>query len=120
MRSKQRGYIATDAIMALAIVAILLTLLTVAVSRQRRGSDRLADSRAAVRLAEATLLAMQTDAALPATPHGFAVTVRQLTAQHELQLSSGCTWVEVVVTFDGRSSSLVGIARADAAKEAIK
>ena len=55
--------------MALAIVLILLTVLTVAVSRQRRGSERLADSRAAIRLAEETITALQTGAAAPA-PRG--------------------------------------------------
>ena len=115
------GYILTDAIVALAIVLILLTLLTVAVSRQRRGSERLADSHAAIRLAEDTITAMQTGAALPVAPDGMQVTVQAMPAQHELQVPSGCTWVEVLVTYgNGRSSSLSGLVRADAAKGAIE
>jgi len=38
-----------DAVMALAIVLVLLGVLSVAVARQRRGSEHLADSRAALR-----------------------------------------------------------------------
>ena len=120
MRKLRRGYIATDAIMAVAIVVILSTVLAVAVSRQRRGSERLADSREAIRLAEATLTAMQSGAPVPAAPAGMTVQVRPVDAQPELAAPSGSAWVEVVVTHDGRSRGLTGIVRADAAKEAVK
>jgi type II secretory pathway pseudopilin PulG len=129
-RQPRNGYIAADAIMAMAIVAILLTVLTVAVSRQRRGSERLADSRAAVRLAEETITALQTGAAPPTPPSGVTVQVRPLATQPAttqsaatqpaLQAPSGSTWVEVLVTYNGRSGNLAGIVRADAAKGAIK
>jgi type II secretory pathway pseudopilin PulG len=114
------GYVAADAIMALAIVAILLTVLAVAVARQRRGSERLADSRAAVRLAEETITAMQTGATLPQAPDGMTVHVRPLQTEHGLRVPGGCAWVDVQVSYNGRSSSLSGLVRADAAKEAIK
>ncbi len=109
-----------DAVMALAIVLILLTVLTVAVSRQRRGSERLADSRAAIRLAEDAITAMQTGAPLPAAPEGMTLHVRPTTAQHGMEVPSGCAWVDVQVTYNGRSSSLSSLVRADAAKGAIK
>lgn len=115
------GYIMADAMMALAIVLILLTVLTVAVSRQRRGSERLADSRAAIRLAEETITALQTGAALPSAPQGMTLQVRPTQAQHGLEGPTGCTWVDVLVTYgNGRSSSLSGLVRADAAKGAMK
>jgi type II secretory pathway pseudopilin PulG len=107
--------------MALAIVLILLMVLTVAVSRQRRGSERLADSRAAIRLAEETITAMQTGAAMPAAPEGMSVQIRPTAAKHDMQLPGGATWVDVQVTYgNGRSSSLSGLVRADAAKGAMK
>lgn len=125
MRGRERrkvrtGYIAADAITALVIVGILLTVLTVAVSRQRRGSERLADFRAAVRLAEETITALQTGAARPQPPQGVTVQVRPLATPPALQAPAGSTWVDVNVTFNGRSSSLAGLVRADAAKEAMK
>ncbi len=116
------GYVLADAVMALAIVLILLTVLTVAVSRQRRGSERLADSRAAIRLAEATITALQTGAAPPAAPEGMAVQVRPTSAQPGAAVPSGCAWVDVQVTYGNgrRTSSLAGLVRADAAKGAGK
>ena len=110
-----------DAIMALAVVLMLATMFSVAVSRQRRGSERLADSRAAIRLAEETLTAMQTGATLPAAPDGTKVQVRAATAPAGLNVPSGATWVDVIVTYgNGRSSSLAGLVRADSAKGAMK
>ena len=111
----------TDAIMALAIVVILLGVLTVAVSRQRRGSERLADSRAASRLAEETITAMQTGAPPPASPEGMKVQVRAAATPPSLEVPTGSTWVDVQVTYgNGRASSLSGLVRADAAKGAMK
>jgi type II secretory pathway pseudopilin PulG len=111
----------TDAVMALAIVLILLIVLTVSVSRQRRGSERLADSRAAIRLAEATITALQTGATPPPAPEGMVVTVRPAPTQPETNVPDGTVWVDVNVTYgNARSSSLSGLVRADAAKGAIK
>jgi hypothetical protein len=115
------GWIMTDAVMALAIVLILLMVLTVAVSRQRRGGERLADSRAAIRLAEATITALQTGATPPAAPEGMAVTVRPAAVQPGTNVPAGTAWVDVIVTYgNARQSSLAGLVRADAAKGAIK
>ena len=120
-RPLRSAYIAADAIVALGIVLMLLAMLSVAVSRQRRGGERLADSRAAVRLAEETLTALQTGATPPAAPQGMAIQVRATPAQTPpLEAPSGATWVDVLVSYNGRSSTLSGIVRADAAKGAIK
>jgi type II secretory pathway pseudopilin PulG len=120
----RNGYIATDAIIALAIVLMLLAVLSIAASRQRRGSERLADSRAAIRVAEETISALQTGATPPAAPKGMTVQVRATSpaqpAQPALEAPSGSTWVEVLVSYNGRSSTLSGLVRADAAKGAIK
>ena len=121
-QSSSSGYVLADAVMALGIVLILLAVLTAAVSRQRRGSERLAESRAAIRLAEETITALQTGAAPPAAPEGMSVRVRPLEVKPGgLQTPSGCTWVDVQVTYtNGRASNLSGLVRADAAKGAIK
>ena len=111
----------TDAVMALAIVLILLMVLTVSVDRQRRGSGRLADSRAAIRLAEETLTALQTGATPPAAPQGMNVTVRPTPPQPGVQAPAGSAWVDVRVTYgNGRSSTLSGLVRAaDAAAKGV-
>jgi type II secretory pathway pseudopilin PulG len=115
------GYVLVDAIMALAIVLILLGVLTVAVSRQRRGSERLADSRAAIRLAEETITAMQTGGTPPTAPQGTKIELHATPTPAGLEVPSGSTWVDVRVTYgNGRSSSLSGLVRADAAKGAVK
>jgi len=123
-RQPRNGYIATDAIIALAIVLMLLAVLSVAASRQRRGSERLADSRAAIRVAEETITALQTGATPPAAPQGMTVQVRATPpaqpAQLALEAPSGSKWVDVLVSYNGRSSTLSGLVRADAAKGAIK
>jgi type II secretory pathway pseudopilin PulG len=111
----------TDAVMALAIVLILLMVLTVSVSRQRRGSERLADSRAAIRLAEATITALQTGAAPPPAPEGMTLTVRPASTQPGVKVPEGTVWVDVNVMYgNARASSLSGLVRADAATGAIK
>jgi hypothetical protein len=51
-----------DVIIALAVAVILTSALAVAVTRHQRGTQQLAERRAATRLAEATLIALQTGA----------------------------------------------------------
>ena len=106
--------------MALAIVLILLGVLTAAMTRQHRGADRLAQSRAAVRLAEDTLTAMQSGTERPAAPDGMTITVRPTEVQPALAAPAGNAWIDVTVSYNGRSTALSGIVRADAAKEAAK
>ena len=102
----------TDAVTALAIVLILLSVLAVAISRQQRGSQRLADTRAAVRLAEDTITAMQHGATRPTPPEGTKIIVRPGTAQPGILAPNGCTWVEVEVTYaTGRTTRLSGLVR---------
>ncbi len=106
--------------MALAIVLFLLSLLSIAVARQRRGSERLADSRAAIRLAEETITAMQTGGS-PPPARGMKVQVRSIPTPPHFTAPSGSMWVDVQVTYgNGRSSNLSGMVRGDAAKGAIK
>ncbi|MEA2711864.1 MAG: hypothetical protein QOF78_4465 [Phycisphaerales bacterium] len=120
-RIHRSGYLMADALIALAIVLILAGVLATAVARQRRGSERLAESRAAVRLAEETLTAMQSGGQPPKMPEGMNVKIRPLDPPAALEVPSGCAWVEVQVTLGaGRSSSLSGLVRADAAKGAMK
>ena len=115
-RHGRSGWVMTDAVMALAIVLILLSVLSVAVSRQHRGSQRLADSRAAIRLAEDTITAMQHGTPPPATPDEMKVSVRATATQPGVVVPKGCAWVDVEVTYGiGRTTRLSGLVRGDAA-----
>ena len=106
--------------MALAIVLIMLGVLTTAVARQRRGADRLAETRAAVRLAEDTLTAMQTGTARPNALEGTTISVKPTEVQPALAAPAGNMWVDVTVSRNGRSTTLSGVVRADAASDAAK
>jgi hypothetical protein len=108
--------------MALAIVLILLGVLTVAVSRQRRGSERLADSRAAIRLAEEN---DHRDANRRHARRPRRKEQKSKFARRRRRRGSKCRVArlgfDVHVTYgNGRSSSLSGLVRADAAKGAVK
>ena len=62
---QQHGFMFADVLIALAVVAILATALTVGITRQGRASKQLADERAAMRLADATVLSLQTGLPAP-------------------------------------------------------
>ena len=113
---RRRGFLAIDAVMALAIVMILTMALTVAVTRQNLASQKLAETRAAMRLAEATMIALQTGQTPPAAPTGASVRVQRLDAPGEVP--RGCAWTTITVTLNGRATDVTGIVRADAIKEA--
>jgi type II secretory pathway pseudopilin PulG len=117
---RRRGWVFIDAITALAIVLIMLAVLATAVSRQRRGAERLAETRAAVRMAEDTLTALQSSVPPPAAPQGVTVTVHPTEVQPALPAPAGSEWVEVTIAMNGRSTTLSGIVRADVAKGASK
>ena len=111
-RSRQRGgWFMIDTITALIIVAILLATLAAATARHRRTSDRLAQSRDAVRLAEQTLTALQTGQPAPAAPAGVIIRVRKLDTPTN---SPAVVWAEVTVMRGSQSNELIGMARAGA------
>jgi type II secretory pathway pseudopilin PulG len=103
------GFFLIDAIFAMGIILLLTAVLTIAMTRQRRAADRMADTRDAVRLAERTLTALQTHRPAPAPPEGSAIEIRPLGAAKP---AHGLAWVAVRVTHRGRSTELVGIAPA--------
>jgi type II secretory pathway pseudopilin PulG len=109
------GWFAADTIMGLAIVLILAALLATAVTRQRKGTERLAESRAAARVAEQIVTAMQSGAAVPPAPQGMNIEIRKVEAPSQ---PSGMSWVDVRVNQNGRSSNVIGLVRAEAAAAA--
>jgi type II secretory pathway pseudopilin PulG len=107
---------AADAIIALGVVAILATALAVSVSRQNLASQRLAEQRAGMRLAEQTILAMQTGQTPPTPPAEMNVSVRRLEFKGEMP--AGSTWVTVTVKRGAHATELSGIVRVDSVKGA--
>ena len=112
--TKPRAFMAADVILAIIIVAILTVALASATSRQQHASQRLAESRAAARLAEATMIALQTGLQPPTPQANAKVTVKSLEKSDDLPV--GSTWATISVTLSGRPYELTGIIRADAPK----
>ena len=112
---KHRAIMAADAIIALAVVAILATALLVAVNRQNLASQRLAEQRACTRLAEITLLSLQTGEKAPSPPADAKVTVQKIEVKDDVP--TGLTWASVKVTRGSHTAELNGLVKADAVKE---
>jgi hypothetical protein len=89
----------------LILVAALASALAVAAGRQRRSITRLADSRAAVHLADRSMVALQTSRTLPEASADEQVAVVPLPDD----APPGQQWVRVTATVRGRSFELVGI-----------
>ena len=112
---RARGFMGADVLIGLAVVITLMATLAVAVTRQTRAAKQLAESRAAVRLAEATITALQSGQPAPTVPVGAKLTVRRV---EDVEAPPGAAWANVSVTFSGRTRELTGLVRADALKEA--
>jgi len=110
---RRAGWFLADTIVAIIIVGVLAAVLVLSVRRQQKAADQLADSREATRLAERTLIAMQTGAKPPPSPAGMSVKVRSIDST--ASPARGCAWAVVTVTRpNGRASELTGLVRRDA------
>ena len=112
--TSSRGFMAADAIIALGVVTILATAMVVAVGRHSRASQRLAEQRASIRLAEQTIIALQTGQTPPAPPADMKVSVRKLEAKSDAPAQ--LAWANVTVTRGSHVTDLTGLVRADAVK----
>ena len=100
MRSTaRRGFFVLDAVTGLLILAALAVALTAALVSHGRLGRRLADTRAAVRLAERALI----DPALD-PPAGTSVRFRRIGGGPD-----DLIWVEAAATVDGRTAELAGL-----------
>jgi hypothetical protein len=99
---QHRGFFTAEAIIGLALLAMIMILLAVALGREQKVMNRLADSRAALRLAEETLTALQSKTAAPQA----GVRVMKLDAPCD---APGCSWAKVQATVNGRSATLIGV-----------
>jgi len=96
-----------DVITGLIVLLVLLATFSVALIRQQRGEQRLADTRAAVRLAEQTATALQLGQSPPTPVEGAAIEIVPLQSAEGMP---GRSWVRIRVTNNGRSATLVALA----------
>ena len=111
-RRRARGFFTTDALVGLLIVAALSAALAVGAGRHRRATLRLDDTREASHLAERALVALQTGRPVPAHVADARLVVQTLPDPAPV----GHRWVEVSATVRDRSSSLIGLAPAEAGR----
>lgn len=104
--TRRRGLFLTDMIVGLILVVALTAVLGAMVWRTNLIEKKLADNRAALRLAERALADLRAGSAIDASN----VRVRRLTDG-----TAGQMWVEVTASVDGRSVALVGLVRKEAA-----
>jgi hypothetical protein len=129
-RKSRGGWILLDLITALIILLAVMATLTAALARQQRNERKLADTRAAMRLAEETATALQWGQVPPAPPEGESVEIVPLQPQSQpasqptpatpekpatsATTPAGHTWVNIRVTHNGRAATLVALTPAKA------
>jgi hypothetical protein len=105
-----RGIFTVEASLAIVITVGLMILFTAFAMQNDKALRSFNDKRAAIRLAEETLLAMHN-----APPTDDArIRIRRLETASE---SPSKIWVEVTATIDGRAASLTGQVPASSMKE---
>ncbi len=100
-RFRRAGIFQLDATIGLIILVVLGTAFTVAVSRQRVASGRMADRRGATWAAEHALVQLQSH-----QPAGEGVKIEPLAAD---AAPAGYAWVRVRTELNGRTATLVGL-----------
>lgn len=95
----RRGIFLTEAIIAMSVILILTAVVATSATQHRKGSDRLANTRAATRLAEQTLTALQAGQPAPTPGEGSAIEIVPLEGN----------WVRVRTVVNGRQSELIGL-----------
>jgi len=106
-RRRRRGWVIVDIITGLIILMVLLVTLSAAMARQRRGEQKLADTRAAMRLAEQTATALQLAQPPPAPAEGETIEILPIQPADGI---AGKSWVRIRVTQKGRTATLVALA----------
>src|SRR5688572_13443842 len=105
--TRRNAFFIADAVIGIAIVAVLSVSLIGLLGRRRQAAQRLADLREATRAAEAVMTDLQAGkpAWAPGARPGSAATVRDLAPSD----TPGRTWVEVDVTVGSQRAVLAGL-----------
>jgi hypothetical protein len=99
-RTRYHGIFIADAVTGLGILLVLGIILGTAIKRYHAGTDRLTDTRFATRLAEQTLLSLQSGQPAPKAAEGDTIEVTPIPDGN---------WVRVRVTHRGRAAELLGV-----------
>jgi type II secretory pathway pseudopilin PulG len=110
MRKQRRAFMLLDAIVGLAILALLGVIIAAEMSWHARAAQRLANIRAASELAESALFDLQQGHPLHPDGGNDQTKVEQLAGGDPIPHSA---WVRVTATHDGQSALLVGLVKAD-------
>jgi type II secretory pathway pseudopilin PulG len=113
LRNIRQGFFILDAVLALALLGVFMTLMAVGLSMHRRAETRLADTRAACNAAETALADLQQGKPVLTNATGNRVQVEPVTGSTAVP---DFTWVRVTAVVDGRSVSLTGLAKSTALK----
>ncbi len=104
----RRGFMLMDALGGIILVASLATILAVAINRQSRAEQKLADIRAAARMAEEVATDLQTQPA-PAVEKAARVDVSVTIHALDTAAISGHAWAEITVTRRDSSARLLAL-----------
>ena len=113
-RRPQRGFMLVETIGGLIIIIALTATLATALIRQHNAARKLSDTRAAMRLAEETMTALQLGQPPPTQEEGVVIEIAPLGAAEG---SPNHAWARVHVTMrNGRGASLIGLVRREASR----
>ncbi len=105
--SPRSGYVFVDALFAILIMTTLAGVLIAAIHGEETSSKYMDDSRAATRLAESALTALQTGQQVPKPANSSQrITLRVLPTSPQL---AGQSWVLVRGSVKGRAAELIGL-----------
>jgi hypothetical protein len=115
----RRGIFVPEMLLGLFLIIAVATVTAVMLVRQQRVSQRLAETRAAQRVAESVLLDLQAGRPAQLPPE---MTASQLDVQpvKDAALVGSSQWVRVEITHDGHRASLMGLVPAGATTQPAK
>ena len=106
------GFLLADALGALFLVGVAMSLLAVATFNHRHAQTRIAHREAALHLADRLLMRAQSGNHVIAPPDEVQVSVEPL--QDQASAPPAFKWVRIRVVWEGQAVSLVGLVRKDA------
>jgi hypothetical protein len=114
-RCKRRGLMVADVAAGFSILIVLAVAFAVALAGRDRAARKLANTRAATRLAERAMVELQSTKPLPAPADGERVEVQPVDGAPP---ATGKSWVQVRATVQGQMASLYGAVPAAASAHA--
>jgi type II secretory pathway pseudopilin PulG len=102
----RRGWLLLEVLGSMFIITLLAAVLFTASEQDRKGLDRLSDSRAAARVAEAALTMMQSGQSPAASDDAARISIHPLSQPADLPK---LTWVQVHAVVGRDQADIVGL-----------